>query len=64
MRLIETNEFDNIAGGFKLNIGQWVGALCVGAMTGPVGFGMALGGLLIAHGTNNVYEMGKDEGIW
>lgn len=60
MRQIETNEFDNIAGGFKLNIGQALGAMAGGFIAGgPFGLGMAIGCVLIAQGTNNLVELAE-----
>ncbi len=62
MKELTQNQIMEVSGGFKLNIGQAVGALICGAIAGgPVGFGYALGTIIIAQAVNSLDEMRQNE---
>ncbi len=62
MRQLNIEELSEVSGGFKLNLGQALAAICVGWFAGgPVGLGFALSGVIMAQGINNLDELYKQD---
>ena len=60
MKELTMIEVKNIQGGFHINLGTFIAAVVVGAVTGgPVGVGIALSGMVMSEGVNNLNDMAK-----
>ena len=55
---LTTKQTKEVGAAFKMNIGQAIGALALGFVTGgPVGLGYAASVVIIAQGVNNLEEL-------
>ncbi len=62
MKELTLEQQNEVCGGFKFNLGSAFAALVTGFIVGgPVGFGYALGTIVIAQGVNNLEEMVHNE---
>lgn len=60
MRTLSLEEANCVNGGLHINIGALVAACAVGLISGgPVGLGMAIGGIIINEGINNLDDLRK-----
>ncbi len=57
-RLLNTSECHAVNGGIHLNLGTVISSIVVGFVTGgPVGVGIAVSGLVISEGVNNLNDL-------
>ena len=58
MRALITEEIKEVSAGFHINLGAFVAAIVLGAVTGgPVGVGLALSGIVMSEGVNNLNDL-------
>jgi hypothetical protein len=60
MRNLTIEECDLINGGIHINIGAFIATIAIGALGGPAGLGIALSGIVIAEGVQNLAELGDE----
>lgn len=53
-------ELNEIQGGIHIHVGAWVAAIALGALGGPAGLGIALSGIVIAEGVQNLADLGDE----
>lgn len=60
-RLLTTSECHAVNGGIHLNLGTVISSIVVGFVTGgPVGVGIAVSGLVISEGVNNLNDLRQE----
>lgn len=60
MKLLQKKEYKCVFGG--ITPGAAAGTIAVGAITGgPIGAGIAVGGVLVATGVDKLIELSKDD---
>lgn len=60
MKQLTATECKAIEGGIHIHIGAWIAAIAVGALGGPAGLGIALSGMVVAEGVQNLADLGDE----
>lgn len=60
MRQLTTTECEAIQGGIHIHVGAWIAAIAVGALGGPAGLGIAISGIVLAEGVQNLADLGDE----
>ena len=62
MQGLTLEEVIEVSAGFHINLGTFIAAVVIGTITGgPVGLGLAISGVVMSEGINNLQDMYKDE---
>ncbi|MBS0286522.1 MAG: hypothetical protein JSR17_04450 [Proteobacteria bacterium] len=60
-KILNKSECQAVNGGIHLNLGTVISGIVVGFVTGgPVGVGIALSGMVISEGVNNLNELRQE----